>query len=132
VWWRDRERLIAESHRLQKELSDFKPSTARIGGIVGESKEISALLDKIAVVAKSHATVLLRGESGTGKELLARAIHDMSPCAKGPFIKVNCAALTESVLESELFGHEKGAFTGAINAIEFPTGLLVRADEVIE
>jgi Nif-specific regulatory protein len=113
---RDRERLIAESHRLQKELSDFKPSAARIGGIVGDSKEIGALLEKIAVVAKSRATVLLRGESGTGKELFARALHDLSPCAKGPFVKVNCAALPESVLESELFGHEKGAFTGAINA----------------
>jgi Nif-specific regulatory protein len=114
---RDRERLIAESHRLQKELSDFKPtSAARVSGIVGDSKIIGALLEKIAVVAKSHAPVLLRGESGTGKELFARAIHDMSPCAKGPFVKVNCAALPESVLESELFGHEKGAFTGAINA----------------
>ncbi len=114
---RDRERLIAESHRLQKELSDFKPtSTARVSGIVGDSRIIGALLEKIAVVAKSHAPVLLRGESGTGKELFARAIHDLSPCAKGPFVKVNCAALPESVLESELFGHEKGAFTGAINA----------------
>ncbi len=115
---RDRERLIAESHRLQKELSDFKPAAdkARISGIVGASKAISSLLQKIAIVAKSNAPVLLRGESGTGKELFARAIHDMSVCAKGPFIKVNCAALPESVLESELFGHEKGAFTGAINA----------------
>jgi Nif-specific regulatory protein len=115
---RDRERLMAESHRLQKELSEYKPPAerARIDGILGESKIICSLLEKIAIVAKSHAPVLLRGESGTGKELFARAIHDLSPCAKGPFIKVNCAALPESVLESELFGHEKGAFTGAINA----------------
>ncbi len=115
---RDRERLMAESYRLQKELSDFKPpaTAQRLGGILGDSKVINSLLERIAIVAKSHASVLLRGESGTGKELFARAIHDMSPCAKGPFVKVNCAALPESVLESELFGHEKGAFTGAINA----------------
>jgi Nif-specific regulatory protein len=113
---RDRERLIAESHRLQKELSDIKPDAkARVGGIIGDSKAIGSLIEKIKIVAKSRAPVLLRGESGTGKELFARAIHDLSPCAKGPFIKVNCAALPETVLESELFGHEKGAFTGAIN-----------------
>jgi Nif-specific regulatory protein len=116
---RDRERLMAESHRLQKELSEFKPvrerKKARIDGIIGDSAAIRSLLDKIAIIAKSHAPVLLRGESGTGKELIAKAIHELSPRAKGPFIKINCAALPESVLESELFGHEKGAFTGAIN-----------------
>ncbi|MGA2892702.1 MAG: nif-specific transcriptional activator NifA [Xanthobacteraceae bacterium] len=117
---RDRERLMAESHRLQKELSEFKPvrerKKARIDGIIGDSVAIRSLLDKISIIAKSHAPVLLRGESGTGKELIAKAIHELSPRAKGPFIKINCAALPESVLESELFGHEKGAFTGAINA----------------
>jgi len=117
---RDRERLIAESHRLQKELSELKPhkpgKKPRIDGIVGDSPVIRALLDKVMIIAKSHSPVLLRGESGTGKELIAKAIHELSPRAKGPFIKMNCAALPESVLESELFGHEKGAFTGAINA----------------
>jgi Nif-specific regulatory protein len=116
---RDRERLMAESHRLQKELSELKPTRERkkprVDGIIGNSAAIRSLLDKITIIAKSHAPVLLRGESGTGKELIAKAIHELSPRAKGPFIKINCAALPESVLESELFGHEKGAFTGAIN-----------------
>ncbi|MFG1319823.1 nif-specific transcriptional activator NifA [Xanthobacter autotrophicus] len=121
---RDRERLMAESGRLQKALSELKPHSGGgrerkrvyVDGIIGESREIRALLDKIMIVAKSHSPVLLRGESGTGKELIAKAIHELSPRAKGPFIKLNCAALPESVLESELFGHEKGAFTGAVGA----------------
>ena len=119
---RDRLRLMEESNRLQKELTAFRPAQLgelkrgpRIGGVVGDSPAIRSLMDKIAIVAKSSSTVLLRGESGTGKELFAKAIHDMSPRAKGPFVKINCAALPESVLESELFGHEKGAFTGAVN-----------------
>jgi Nif-specific regulatory protein len=118
---RDRERLMAESHRLQKELSELKPAPkdrkrVLVDGIVGDSPALRALLDKINVVSKSNASVLLRGESGTGKELVAKAIHELSARAKRPFIKINCAALPESVLESELFGHEKGAFTGAINS----------------
>jgi Nif-specific regulatory protein len=116
---RDRERLIAESHRLQKEISELKPAhgtkKANIGGIMGESAAVRDLIQKIVVVAKTHTPVLLRGESGTGKELIAKAIHDSSPRANGPFVKVNCAALPETVLESELFGHEKGAFTGAVS-----------------
>lgn len=116
---RDRERLMEESRRLEKELTYALPTRAgraRVAGIIGDSAPIRALLDKIEVVSKSNATVLLRGESGTGKELFARAIHELSPRSKEPFVKVNCAALPESVLESELFGHEKGAFTGAINS----------------
>jgi Nif-specific regulatory protein len=117
---RDRERLMTESYRLQKELSELKPARDRkkvhVDGIIGDSPALRALLEKIAVVAKSNATVLLRGESGTGKELVAKAIHELSPRAKRPFIKINCAALPETVLESELFGHEKGAFTGALNS----------------
>jgi Nif-specific regulatory protein len=117
---RDRERLMTESYRLQKELSELKPARDRkkvhVDGIIGDSPALRGLLEKIAVVAKSNATVLLRGESGTGKELVAKAIHELSPRAKRPFIKINCAALPETVLESELFGHEKGAFTGALNS----------------
>jgi Nif-specific regulatory protein len=116
----DRERLMHESYRLQKELSELKPARDRkkvhVEGIIGDSPALRGLLEKIAVVAKSNSTVLLRGESGTGKELIAKAIHELSPRAKRPFIKINCAALPESVLESELFGHEKGAFTGALSS----------------
>jgi Nif-specific regulatory protein len=114
---RDRDRLIEESHRLQKEITKLQPTPAskpRISGIIGDSPAIRAVLDRIAIVAKSNATMLLRGESGTGKELFARALHELSPRSSRAFVKVNCAALAESVLESELFGHEKGAFTGAV------------------
>ncbi|MBL8573848.1 MAG: nif-specific transcriptional activator NifA [Hyphomicrobiaceae bacterium] len=114
---RDRERLMAEQARLMKQLDETRAPAKRlkVSGIVGESSAMANVLDKVAIVAKTHSTVLLRGESGTGKELFARAIHELSPRKSGPFIKLNCAALPESVLESELFGHEKGAFTGALN-----------------
>jgi len=113
---RDRERLMAEQSRLAKELSETTATDhdARTRGIIGESEAIHSVLEKIKIVARTNSTVLLRGESGTGKELFARATHDLSPRKKGPFVKLNCAALPESVLESELFGHEKGAFTGAV------------------
>lgn len=135
---RDRERLMDESRRLEKELTSVKPSKARprVSGIVGDSAPIRALLAKIEIVAQSNATVLLRGESGTGKELFARAIHEVSRRSKGPFVKLNCAALPESVLESELFGHEKGAFTGAVNTrkgrFELADGGTIFLDEIGE
>ncbi|MDE8652895.1 nif-specific transcriptional activator NifA [Novosphingobium album (ex Liu et al. 2023)] len=117
---RDRERLMDQQRRLEKELVR-EPAVPASGrgkvsdvGIVGSSAALKHALDQIRLVARSHSAVLLRGESGTGKELFARAAHDFSPRAKKPFIKLNCAALPESVLESELFGHEKGAFTGAV------------------
>ncbi|MCC9624191.1 nif-specific transcriptional activator NifA [Thalassospira sp. MA62] len=114
---RDRQRLLGEQRRLEKELSESSVSPRdkrqNVRGIVGESSAIKSVLDKIKIVARSNSTVLLRGESGTGKELFAHATHDLSVRKKGPFVKLNCAALPESVLESELFGHEKGAFTGA-------------------
>lgn len=81
---------------------------------IGRSNKILEILDIATKSAKSFATVLIRGESGTGKELIAEGIHNASGCKKGPFIRVNCAAIPENLIESELFGHEKGAFTGAI------------------
>ncbi len=102
-------RLLAENTRLQQELTDrFRPSN-----IIGNSKVMQVVYDLIAQVSRSMATVLILGESGTGKELVAHAIHYNSTRASEPFIKVNCAALPETLIESELFGHEKGAFTGA-------------------
>lgn len=110
---RDRDRLIAETHRLEKALNEDLPEPAQVG-IIGDSPPVKRLVATVQIVARSNSTVLLRGESGTGKELFARAIHELSPRKDRPFIKVNCAALPETVLESELFGHEKGAFTGAL------------------
>ncbi|HEX2672314.1 MAG TPA: sigma 54-interacting transcriptional regulator, partial [Polyangiaceae bacterium] len=81
--------------------------------MIGESGVMRQIYEQVSQVARTNATALLRGESGTGKELVARAIHQNSPRANQPFIKVNCAALPESLFESELFGHERGAFTGA-------------------
>jgi Nif-specific regulatory protein len=111
---RDRARLLEEQGRLSKARGEKMPELGGAAGrIIGDSRQIRGVLAKVAVVARSNAAVILRGESGTGKELFAQTVHDLSPRSKAPFVKVNCAALAESVLESELFGHEKGAFTGA-------------------
>ena len=134
----DRERLIVEQHRLAKELSSLKSpkSPPKLSGIIGKSRAIRAVTDRIEQVAKSNAPVLIRGETGTGKELFARAIHELSPRKSKPFIKVNCAALPESVIESELFGHEKGAFTGAVamrkGRFELAHGGTIFLDEIGE
>ncbi|MDF0492897.1 nif-specific transcriptional activator NifA [Bradyrhizobium yuanmingense] len=117
----DRDRLMAEKDGQERHLVERKQHArerkkVRIPGIIGDSPPLRALLEKIAVVSRSNSAVLLRGESGTGKELVAKAIHELSPRAKRPFVKLNCAALSETVLESELFGHEKGAFTGAFSS----------------
>jgi transcriptional regulator with GAF, ATPase, and Fis domain/pSer/pThr/pTyr-binding forkhead associated (FHA) protein len=104
--------------------------------IVGGSSALAGILDQVARVAGTHATVLVRGESGTGKELVARAIHEASDRRGGPFICLNCAALSETLLESELFGHEKGAFTGAterkIGKFEAANGGTLMLDEIGE
>jgi Nif-specific regulatory protein len=106
---REKRELVEQNILLQSELKN----RYRIGNIVGQSKIMEEVFRSVLQVCKSKATVLLRGESGTGKELIARAIHYNSPRADRPFIKINCAALPETLLESELFGHERGAFTGA-------------------
>lgn len=112
---RDRERLMIESAWREKSAIPPEVKAEGLKGIVGDSPAVRAVVEKIRIVAKAKSTVLLRGESGTGKELFAAAIHDQSPRRNKPFVKLNCAALPESVLESELFGHERGAFTGAAN-----------------
>jgi len=106
---REKEQLLDENIRLKKELTE----KYQVENIIGNSRLMREVYEMIHKVAKSNATVLLRGESGTGKELVANAIHYQSLRARKPFIKVNCAALPETLLESELFGYEKGAFTGA-------------------
>jgi Nif-specific regulatory protein len=126
----ERRKLIEENLRLTEELKDrFRPSN-----LIGNSSAMQAVYDLIAQVSGSDATVLIRGESGTGKELVAHAIHYNSRRAGKPFIKVNCAALPETVIESELFGHEKGAFTGAVTArkgrFELADGGTLFLDEV--
>ncbi|MDP6086385.1 MAG: sigma-54 dependent transcriptional regulator [Nitrospinota bacterium] len=93
--------------------------------IIGQSKEIEKVLDLVRLVAKTDSSVLITGESGTGKELIARAVHKEGPRGNRPFIPVNCGALPETLIESELFGHEKGAFTGAVSS---KRGLIEEAD----
>ncbi len=101
--------LVQENRALQRRLDDL----LREGHIIGASPAFRRVMTLVDQVANSSATVLVQGESGTGKELIARRIHDRSPRRQGPFVAVNCAALPETLLESELFGYEKGAFTGA-------------------
>jgi PAS domain S-box-containing protein len=106
------------------------------GRIIGRSEKMQELFDLLPVIAQSKSTVLIEGESGTGKELVARALHDNSSRSEGPFISLNCAALSEGVLESELFGHVRGAFTGAVQSrpgrFELASGGTLFLDEIGE
>ena len=101
--------LLREENRMLRQSLDQRFDR---GQIIGRGQKMERLLETVAQVAPSEATILIHGESGTGKELIAGAIHFNSHRKAGPFIKINCAAITETLLESELFGHEKGAFTG--------------------
>ena len=100
--------------RLQTENTRLREKVDKRGEIIGQSRAIQKLREQIALVAPSNGWVLIRGENGTGKELVASTIHRLSRRAEKPFVEVNCAAIPEELIESELFGHEKGAFTGAI------------------
>jgi len=110
--WESYEEVEKEKEILKRELK----GKYSIENIIGHSDRMQTVFEAVHRVSPSKATVLLRGESGTGKELIAKAIHYMSPRSKGAFIKFNCASIPEGLLESELFGHEKGSFTGAIAA----------------
>ncbi len=125
-------RLKKENRRLSEALSD----RYRYGNIIGKSKEMIKIYDMIEKVAQSKASIMITGPSGTGKELIAKAIHFNSPRKNMPFISINCGALTETLLESELFGHERGAFTGAVTMkkgrFELADGGTLFLDEVGE
>jgi two-component system NtrC family response regulator/two-component system response regulator HydG len=113
---------------VQREAEDLRARIQeryQLDGVVGEAASLQTVLEVVRQAAPTKATVLILGESGTGKELIAQGVHQSSPRRAKPFIKVNCAALSESLLESELFGHEKGSFTGAVGRRE---GRFERAD----
>ena len=132
VLTQEKAELIDENHQLREELkSQFSDRN-----LIGVSGAFRRVVDQAHRVAASTATVLIHGETGTGKEMIARIIHDHSPRANGPFVPVNCGALSESLLESELFGHVKGAFTGAIadrkGRFEAANGGTIFLDEIGE
>ena len=124
--------LKKENRRLSEALSD----RYKYGNIIGKSEQMTKIFDMIGKVAQSRASVMITGPSGTGKELIAKAIHYNSPRKNMPFISINCGALTETLLESELFGHERGAFTGAVTMkkgrFELADGGTLFLDEVGE
>ena len=128
-----------EAYRVKqanRTLEEKLKNLTRFGDLIGQSEEMQSIYGTIEAAAPSNASMLIVGESGTGKELVARAIHDKSNRHKGPFIAINCAAFPREILENELFGHEKGAFTGAINekagCFELADGGTLFLDEVAE
>jgi DNA-binding NtrC family response regulator len=125
-------RLAKENEQLRRQLV----ARGALGDMVGRSAAMMQIFDLIRQVAPTKASVLITGESGTGKELVARALHDNSRRSQGPYVALNCAAMPETLIESELFGHEKGAFTGAverrIGALESATGGTLFLDEIGE
>jgi DNA-binding NtrC family response regulator len=129
---REHRRLVEQNRYLQAELNEVSGPSR----IIGESAAMKDVCANAVYVAATNATVLLQGESGTGKEMISRLIHESSPRRDGPFVRVNCAALSESILESELFGHEKGAFTGAHSSkpgrFELADGGTLMLDEITE
>ena len=126
----DRRRLATHAGRLERELA----SRGVLGELIGESAPMREIFAMLQQAAPAKATILITGESGTGKEIVARAIHQISPRRSGPFFGVNCAAMPESLIESELFGHEKGAFTGALErragCFELARGGTLLLDEI--
>ena len=126
----DKRRLANHAGRLERELA----SRGVLGELIGESTAMQEIFHLLQQSAPTKATILITGESGTGKELTARAIHELSPRRTGPFFAVNCAAMPESLMESELFGHEKGAFTGAVErragCFELARGGTLLLDEI--
>jgi DNA-binding NtrC family response regulator len=110
----EKRKLVREANSLRERVRE----RYKLEGIVGEAPELQAVYEVVKQAAPTKATVLILGESGTGKELIAQALHELSPRKEKPFIKVACAALSETLLESELFGHERGSFTGAIGRKE--------------
>ena len=127
---------VREIERLREDYVALERRIKGNGGILGDSPAIVKLLERIEKLAPRDTTVLIQGESGTGKELVARLLHRSSPRAESPFIAINCAAITDTLLESELFGHEKGAFTGAAalkkGKIEMAEGGTLFLDEIGE
>jgi DNA-binding NtrC family response regulator len=125
-------RVKQENRTLEERLANM----TRFGDLIGQSEEMKRVYSMVQASAPSSASIFIVGESGTGKELVARAIHDKSNRAKGPFIAINCAAFPREILENELFGHEKGAFTGALNekpgCFELADGGTLFLDEVAE